>query len=196
MSKRLILFGAVAIAAARLALAQDLQAFGGEAERMSTRILYYVDSDPPRSPGQLCIDYGQPEWSPHYEDHFDTLTKGKRWRLGKDFWTSLDTNLPITIGETKVAPGSYYLVVERTNDDRWSLVLLDPVEVRKNKLDAFQVEISKGGVSAPLRYEKMTDSVAKLTIKLVRGAEPKAATLEIQWGKHKLSAPITVQVAA
>ena len=195
MTTKMILVATIAIALARTAPPQDLQAFGGEEERVNTRILYYVDSDPPASPGQIDIDYGQPEWRPEYDQHFDTITKGKRWRFGKGFWTTLDTNLPITIGEAKVAPGSYYLVIERSNDDHWSLVLLDPAEVRKSKLDAFQAESTKNGLVAALKYEKAANSAAKLSIKLVRGKDLKAATLEIQWGTHKLTAPIAIQVS-
>jgi hypothetical protein len=39
-----------------------------------------------------------------YEDpvKFDRMTKGKTWRQGKDFWTVLDTNLPLRIAGKEV----------------------------------------------------------------------------------------------
>ena len=69
-----------------------IQVFGGQPdERASTRLLYETN----RAIGEFAIDYGRPAWKKEYEDPatFDKMTRGKIWRLGKDFWTTLDTSL-------------------------------------------------------------------------------------------------------
>jgi hypothetical protein len=187
------------VLAPSFSLAQEggLEAFGGEAQRVSTSIAYFAQPSENEfvSAGGVAINYGQPEWKAEYEEQFDELTKGKRWRFGNNFWTTLDTNLPLTIAGTEVAPGYYYLVLERSNEDQWSLVLLDPKPIQAKKLDASGAEDTSGGVSAPLTPAESAEPAVKLTVKLVRNEENiKKATLEIQWGTRKLTAPIEVGV--
>ncbi len=40
------------------------------------------------------------------------MTSGKIWRMGENFWTSLDSNAPLTIGGVEVP----VLVVTRPED--------------------------------------------------------------------------------
>jgi Protein of unknown function (DUF2911) len=89
---------------------RPIQVFGGQPdERASTRILYETD----KAIGEFAIDYGRPVWKKEYEDPaiFDKMTRGKVWRLGKDFWTTLDTSLPLRIAGREVSIGYYYLGV-------------------------------------------------------------------------------------
>lgn len=170
--------------------AQEIQRFGGETPRMSTRIAFFGQNS---SEGQIAIAYGQPEWKAEYETQFETLTKGKRWRFGNNFWTTLDSHLDLTMAGVDVASGYYYLVVERTEDDDWFLVLLDPKEARSKKLDAFMVDQTTGGIKVPLNWEKTESSTDILTIKLIPDeGDITAATLDIRWGPHQLTTAIKV----
>jgi hypothetical protein len=170
--------------------AQQVQRFEDETPRVNTRIAYFGQNT---SEGQLAVDYGQPEWKPEYDTEFDEMTRGKRWRLGANFWTTLDTHLDLTIGGAKVARGYYYLVLERSESDEWFLILLDPEAIRAKKLDAFMVGQTSGGIQALLTWEKTETLAPKLTIKLVpTEGDLGKATLEILWGNHKLTAPIDV----
>ncbi len=173
----------------------NVQAYGELTERQSTRILYFIDSTPPESPGQISIDYGQPLWKPEYEEEFDELTLGKKWRFGNNFWTSLDTSVPFTIGETEVGPGHYYLVLERTRAGQWYLVFLDPVAVGKARLDAFYVDEAPEGVKAGLNQSSGEETAGKLSVKLIAVEnEVEKARLEIRWGPHLLTADIDVKI--
>ena len=84
----------------------SIGAFGGETpdERASTRVLYW-DSAKDSAAGEFAIDYGRPVWKSEYDDgtKFDAMTKGKLWRMGKDFWTVLDTSLPLKFSGKEVA---------------------------------------------------------------------------------------------
>jgi hypothetical protein len=193
MLRRSALIGSMLCCAITASLvAQELQRFGGESQRVSTRIAYFGKNS---SAGQFAIEYGQPEWKAEYETEFDTLTRGKRWRFGNNFWTTLDTHLDLTIAGTAVPTGYYYLALERSEGDDWSLVLLDPKTIQSKKLDAFQAELTTGGLSVPLTWEKTENVTEKLTIKLAPAdRELDKATLTIWWGKHKLTADIVVNL--
>lgn len=168
-----------------------VQAFAGDAARLSTRILYIADTTPPSSPGQIVINYGQPQWKPEYEEDFDELTRGKRWRFGNNAWTFLDSNLPFAISGAEISPGHYYLVLERSPSDAWYLVLLDPDAVRARKLDAFFVEETAEGIRAPLGWKRTEETTEQLSVKLVPvEGNLKKAQLEIRWGHHMLTGPI------
>ena len=110
-------------------------------DRGYDRVLYW-DQQKDSAAGEFSIHYGRPVWKKEYEDaaKFDGMTKGKTWRLGKDFWTVLDTNLPLKIGEKEIASGSYYLGLFRSADGAtWSLAFIDPAKARVAHLDAFEI---------------------------------------------------------
>jgi len=169
---------------------------GGLQERGSARVLYWS----PRQDtalGQFAIDYGRPAWKREYEDaaKFDALTKGKVWRLGNNFWTVLDTQFPLQIGGRDVAIGAYYLGLERSADGAaWNLVFIDPAKVRAAHVDAFQIERAPILMRAPVKLQQAAEVRDKLTITLSYTREtPKNVTLEIAWGKMRLTAPVEVK---
>jgi len=176
-----------------------LQAFGGvSAERSSARVFYW-NSQKNSSPGQFVVNYSAPAWSKEMDDPaaFDKATKGKIWRLGKDFWTTLDTNIPLTIAGKEVAPGSYYLGLERSSDGAtWSLVFIDPAKARKNHADAFDMTLTPVEFKVPTTVQKGTAKNEKLVIDLSYAKEtPKSVTMKISWGTMQVSVPIEAQVA-
>lgn len=193
MKKREVLLGIAAFAwVSTVVEAQEIQRFGGETPRMSTRIAFFGQNS---SEGQVAIAYGQPEWKAEYQSQFDSLTKGKRWRFGNNFWTALDTHLDLTMSGVEVASGYYYLVLERSESDDWFLVFLDPREARSKKLDAFMVDRTSGGIKVPLKWARTESTAEKLAITLVPDdRDITSATLDIRWGPHKLTAPIKVSL--
>ncbi len=175
----------------------EVQAFGSPNpdERGNTRVLYWhtVKNVPL---GQLAIDYGRPVWKKEYETGFDGQTKGKTWRFGSNFWTTLDTALPLTIGGKAIAPGYYFVGLSRSADGaNWSLAFFDPVKARQAGLDAFMIDKAPIDFSVPIKFEKVTDSVEKLTVVLSASKENiKDVTLKINWGTLQLTTPIQVSV--
>lgn len=173
----------------------DIEVFAELSERGSTRILYLANTNPPTSPGQIVIDYGQPSWKDEYEADFDELTLGKRWRFGNNSWTYLDTNVALRINGTEIAPGHYYLVLERTGSDQWFLELLDPARIRAQRLDAFFVYEAPAGTKAPLTWQRSEEMAERLSVRLIPVEDDfKRARLEIRWGNHMLTAGIEVQI--
>jgi hypothetical protein len=169
---------------------------GPMTERGSTRVLYWSPQKN-MALGEFAINYGRPVWKKDYEDSakFDAGTKGKIWRLGKDYWTTLDTNIPLKVGGKDVAVGQYYLGLARSKDGAWSLAFLDPAKIRSMKLDAFEIERAPVLFQVPVNSEPATTANEKLTIVLSYPKDtPKNVTLKIAWGKLQVSVPIQATV--
>ena len=176
----------------------EIVAEGGEPdERASARVLYW-NTKLDASAGQFAIDYGRPVWKKDYEDptKFDGMTKGKVWRMGSNFWTTLDTSLPLKISGKEVRPGYYFLGLRRSADgSRWSLAFIDPAKVRAARLDGFEVQKTKVEFEAPMSVDKAPSKVEKLTIALSYPKEtPTKVTMRVAWGNLALAAPIEASV--
>jgi hypothetical protein len=169
---------------------------GSPDDRASARLLYWnVPANV--AAGQLAINYGRPVWSKEYEDtaKFDAMTKGQVWRMGSNFWSNLYTDVPVTIGGKSIAPGFYFVGLQRSWDGAsWSLALIDPVKVRKKRIDAFDIHMVSVEFTAPMTMEaRSSDAVEKLTITLSPSDfDIRTATLKVAWGRLALSAPVYV----
>jgi hypothetical protein len=158
-------------------------------ERGCARIFYWFGPD---SAGQLMIDHGQPLWQDAFSK-FLQKPAGRRWRLGENFWTTLDTNMPLQLGGVDVPVGQYYCVLENDAKAGPRLVLLDPQAVRKQRLDAFEAPKTTGGILVPMQVGKRDDAAPRLHILLeVDAADGDRATLRIRFGPHELTAPVVM----
>ena len=166
-------------------------------DRASARVLYW-NTQTNAAAGQFVIDYGRPVWKKEYEDpaKFDAMTRGKIWRMGSNFWSILDTQLPLSIGGKKVPAGFYYLGLHRSEEgSEWSLVFIDPGKVRKGRLDAFQIEKAPVEFEALVSIAKAETQTEKLTITLSHPKDDiKHVTMLVAWGNLALSAAIEVAV--
>ena len=171
---------------------------GGQPDdRASARVLYW-NTVKNEAAGQFAINYGRPVWKSVYEDpaKFDGMTKGKTWRMGSNFWTVLDTGLPLKISGKKVPAGYYYLGLHRSDDGRkWSLAFIDPAKVRAAHIDAFEIAKAPVEFEVPMSIANAASKPEKLTIGL---SYPKndirKVTLNVAWGALALTAPIDVTV--
>jgi hypothetical protein len=186
----LLVFGIASSSAVALSIARETSVqrpYPETSQRGNARIVYWGED---RSAGQLSIDYGQPTWSDATAAAL-AAHRGKRWRLGQNFWTSLDTNIALEIGGERLAPGSYYLVLDLETDGGFSLIALDPRQVRERRLDASQADRTEGGIEIPLVADVVDRDASRLTIVLNPDERhPYRAQLAIQWGPHRLRAPI------
>src|SRR5215216_609256 len=151
--------------------------FGGDRdERASVRIAYW-NNVKNEGAGGFAIDYGRPVWKKEYEDaaKFDSFTKGKVWRLGNNFWTVLDSNIPLKIAGKDIPIGIWYLGIHRSEDgSQYSLAFIDPAKARNMRLDPFQIERAPVEFKVPMALEKASDSKEKMTISLsYQGANSK-----------------------
>ena len=116
---------------------------GGQPDdRASARVLYW-NTVKHEAAGQFAINYGRPVWKSDYEDpaKFDGMTKGKTWRMGSNFWTVLDTCLPLKISGKTRSRRLLLLGLHRSEDgSKWSLAFIDPAKVRAAHIDAFEIQ--------------------------------------------------------
>jgi hypothetical protein len=173
--------------------------FGSDSpERGTTRIGYW-SMEKGGGAGQFAIDYGRPVWKADYEDQakFDMMTKGKIYRLGSNFWTTLDSDIPLKISGVAVPAGHWYLGLHRSDDGAtWSLVFIDPAKIRAAKMDASEITKAPVEIKVPMKIEQATEKREKLTIDLLyQDKNLKDVTLRIGWGKIQLSAPIETPVS-
>ncbi len=190
----LVVMGSIAVQAQQKKPA--IIAEGGDVEeRASARVLYW-DQAKNGAAGQFAIDYGRPAWRKEYEDKakFDSMTNGKVWRLGRDFWTVLDTSVPLRIAGKDVPVGTWYLGLHRSSDgNTWSLAFIDPAKVRKARLDAFEINKAPVEFKIPVTSAEAETTTEKLTIELsYKKDNIKDVTLKILWGKLQVSAPVQV----
>ncbi len=160
--------------------------FPETSQRGNARIFYWFGPD---SAGQVALDFGQPRWQAAFAK-FLAAPAGRRWRFGENFWTTLDTNIPLTLGGVEVAVGQYYCALQTTKEGP-QLVLLDPTEVRKQRLDAFEVNKTTGGIVVPLETLKSDAHSDRLELELTIDAAAKdTGALTIRFGPHTLFAPL------
>lgn len=174
----------------------SVRALGGRsAPRAAARVLYSNRADN-SFPGQLVISYGQPQWRSEYEDPttFDQMTQGRVWRMGNDFWTVLDTNVPLRIAGRDIPVGAYYLGVHRSQDGgTWSLAFMDPIKIRRARLDASEIAKATVDFMVPMTFAKAEETTEKLDISLAAQKDAiENVTLKVVWGTLQLSTPIQV----
>jgi Protein of unknown function (DUF2911) len=195
----LVIFSAGVIQAQDNKPRPKISAFGSDSpERGTTRVGYW-NNEKNMGAGQFAIDYGRPVWRKEYDDtgNFDKITKGKVYRLGSNFWTTLDSDMPLTIAGKAIPAGSWYLGLHRSEDGAtWSLVFIDPAKARAAHIDASEIERAPIAYKAAMAVEQATDSKEKLTIDLIfQKGNLKDVKLRIAWGKMQLSAPIVVPMS-
>ena len=172
--------------------ARPPQIFAPTTDRRCARFAMF--SSAREKAGQFSIDYGAPAWKDSNERLIEENSKDSpRWRFGKDFWTTLDTNRALEIGGVPVPVGQYYLTMQR-KDGKFLLQCHDPAEARKLRLDAFQAPSLKGGLEIPCEYAKAEKSADKLTIKVEpdSSGETVGGTILIHYGPHQLRAPFKI----
>lgn len=174
-----------------------IQAFAQPSERTSANLILAEMNNGQfvGMVGAVTVVYGQPEWKKEYAEQVDVMTKGKIFRLGKDYWATYDATAALNIGGTTVPPSVFYLAIARDKGDNWSLVFIDPVKAKAAGAMPFQPESAPRTHEVAMKHEKVEGAeVAKLEVKFTPDEKnPTQGTLTIAWGNQKLSAPYEVK---
>ena len=143
----------------------------------------------------IAIDYGQPHASGR--EVFGTLVPfDSVWRAGANRATQLTTDVPLTIGGTKLAPGSYTLALYASKTD--------PRLVINNRTRQWGIPYSATGEIArvPMRARTLSEPVESFTIALVPNANrptlgpsptPGTGVLTMTWGTMQFSVDFSAQ---
>lgn len=186
-------FAKIAAAVKAAPATRRLQAFEQGVARQNARVAWFGAGG---SPAQIAIDYSPVAWRTDYEqDLAGGKFVGKKWRLGSDFWTRLDTWVELRFGDVVVPAGYYYLTLEQRSADSIVLALHDPVAVRRQRLDASQAARVEGGIEVPMVHAKADEIEKVLAIGLaMRPGSLTDGDLTIAFGGHRLRAPFKASI--
>ena len=168
-----------------------VQVYAGNFDRKMTRVVLFAGKG---SIGGVSISYGQPKWQEKYDQAIKSPKfQDQRWRFGKDEWTTLDTSVPLTLGDQQLPAGVYYLTVARRGSD-FVLAALDPTTVHKHTIDPYLTQLTTGGTEVVLKHDKLDQPAELLEIELVQTAGTQGAgELVARFGPHKLAVPFALQ---
>ncbi|MEY4673437.1 MAG: hypothetical protein RL148_1221 [Planctomycetota bacterium] len=170
-------------------LAQDVKVFGGKGERAASTMIFFSD----KPEGGISLSHGQPVWRDEYNAMLGTLS-GKMHRLGKDWWTTFDNSMKLTIGGAELPAGSWFCGLEVDAKGGFHLVFLDSAKAMKDGTMPFMPDTWKVDHKVPLTMhkDKLDKVVEKMTME-IKG-DSKQAELSLSWGKHVLNADVKVHL--
>lgn len=172
--------------------AMKVQPYVQKGKREFARITYFS----PTNSSLVEVSYGPVAWKEEYAEQISSGNlDGKAWRLGNDFWTVFDTNVPVMVGENRLEPGDYYLTAMKKGDD-YVVTFHAGNDARKQRLDAYQCAQLKGGVNVAAKHGE-GDLADHLAIALSHADDDMTdATMTIRFGTHKLTVPMKVELEA
>jgi hypothetical protein len=125
---------------------------------------------------KVSIDYGRPTL--RGRDLMKMIHPGGVWRIGADAPTTLESNVDLDFGGTRVSKGRHILIARFIEPGKWSLVI--------SSKPASQYEPDAKLAEVPLQLEQDKDPVEELSIHLSDKGD--RGVIEIAWGTRRLLA--------
>lgn len=125
---------------------------------------------------QVTIDYGRPTLQGR--DMLKKINPGQLWRLGSDAPTTLDSNVDLDFGGTRVPKGKHILLARLVEAGKWTLIV--------SSKSAMQYEPSAKLAEVPMELREESDPVEELTIKVTN--DDGRGMIEVAWGSSRLTA--------
>jgi hypothetical protein len=135
------------------------------------------------------IDHGIVAWNDKLAQEAAAMKPGTRWRMGKDWATTLDTNVPLALGDKKLGAGSWHLVLGKTKDG-WQLVVSSAAADLKNKLDGFAAQYVTAVLEVPMQSAPLSPPADKLQVAFA--GEGNALQLVVAFGPERLTVPVAL----
>ena len=126
--------------------------------------------------GTVKVDYGRPPLEGR--NLMDMIQPGLLWRMGADQPTTLETDVPLKIGDKEVPAGKHILLARFSDKTKWSFVVSPKSASEHSDSDTI------AEVEGKILEEK--DSAERVTITLE--GKDKNGTLTLAWGVHRLVA--------
>jgi hypothetical protein len=133
------------------------------------------------------VDHGVVPWKDDVAQDAKSMAVGKRWRLGKDWATTLDTNTAMVLGGKKLAAGAYHLTLGKAKDG-WNLVVSAAEVDHRAKLDGFAADYVQPVIEVPLQASVASPTAASLQIAFVNDGGK--LRLVITFGGEQLAVPV------
>lgn len=166
--------------------------FSTETDRKSARLVLYGGLDTLR----VVIDHGMVPWRDGYAKALeDPELEGRRWRMGANDWTTLDTNVGLSLGDLDVPAGEYGLTLRREGK-RILLELHDMKDMRARRIDPYYcqaLEVPK--LVTELDREDLDEPAKDLAISIApkKPNDGHVCELRIDFGPHRLTTPLVLR---
>ncbi|MEM7200839.1 MAG: hypothetical protein AAF628_11265 [Planctomycetota bacterium] len=197
VSRLSLIAGALASLTLAGSAAAQLQSFTGNVDRKLAQCFLYTQDGGFNVHGLIAIHYGAPEWKGEYTGMVKEAKPGTRARLGKDFWTTLDTSCTLMAGDTKIAPGTYYVGVEMAEEGKMHMVLLDATKIRASGMNPAQTGQTEGGIRIPMTLKTDAEEHHELDIAIETSEDdPKHLAMIVRWGPMAAKAKVTADIEA
>lgn len=166
--------------------------FSTETDRKSARLILYGGLDALR----VVIDHGMVPWRDGYAKALeDPELDGRRWRLGANDWTTLDTNVGLSLGDLDVPAGEYGMTIRR-DGKRILLELHDMKDMRARRVDPYYCQaLEVPALVTELDLEELEEPAKDLAISIapIKPNDGHACELRIDFGPHRLTTPLVLQ---
>ncbi len=147
-----------------------------------------------RSEGRIVahVDHGSVNWREDFTKDIAKLSSGARWRLGANWWTSLDTRVDLRLGEVSLPAGRWHLLLVRgKRKDEWNLACLPVADTLRAGLDPLSAAATKGGIIVPLTAVSDSPPLSELSIAFA--ASPTGTELVLRFGPYGLTTPARME---
>lgn len=139
----------------------------------------------------IAVDYGQARWRPEY-DAFMAGHASRHARLGNGPWTTLHSSVDLTIGETRIPRGRWYVGAWRDGKGNWLLTLMAADALDPKGLGAGATISLEPDLLLPMQFERTEQARELLDIELTSDKEGKpVVALTIRWGRYRLRTEAT-----
>ena len=126
--------------------------------------------------GTVKVEYGRPPLEGR--NLMDVIQPGLLWRMGADQPTTMESDVPLKIGDKEVPAGKHILLARFTEKKKWSLVV--------SSKSAFEHQDSDTVAQVEGEFLEEKGSAERVTITLEgKGTEGK---IILAWGFHRLVA--------
>jgi hypothetical protein len=122
----------------------------------------------------VTIQYGRPSLKGRHIRQM--IEPGQLWRAGADAATTIESNVALNFGGTRVLPGKHILMVRFIRPGMWSLVV--------SKASTLNYTPDSRIAEVLMRLEKNRAPIGELTISLSRTGGN--GNIEIAWGAFRL----------
>jgi hypothetical protein len=144
-----------------------------------------------------AISYAPANWQDSYDDVLKQGEASNYTRIGKGWWTTLDTVGAIEIGGTRLEAGSYYLGLAVDKSGAFVLLVFDSMQTMKAGLLPATTALYRGEgkpvARVPLTLAKDARKEVVVQMEIEISIDKKDLTtgrFAIRWGRHELSAPV------
>ena len=138
----------------------------------------------------IRVDYGQPHLRGRALHTDSLVTYDQPWRTGANAPTTLRTDVPLTLGGSPIAPGTYVLFTLPTRAG-WKLI----VQRSADPTVATPYDAANDVARVDLRRRTLATPLESLTMWLVPSTQPGPARgeLRLAWGAQELSVDWSVR---